>query len=126
MTLNAIMKWNATTCLFFATVFLIFPREVINFLSTNTPMPVLVLQILAIILLINGLHLLQTANKQKISKIIVVYFSITDFSWVLFSLFLVMCNLWVTSSAGIISTIVVAVMVALFAVLQLSKMNNTA
>lgn len=124
MILNAIMKANATTCLIFGGLFLLLPTEVITFLSIDKPMPILVLKIIAIGLIVNGFHLLQTSYKKNISKLWVFYFSGGDFSWVLLSSSLLLLDVWVTSKAGIISMMAVASIVALFGYLQLVSIKK--
>jgi len=95
--------------------------EVATFLERDTPAPEAVLLILGVILLANGLHLLWASVKPLPSKSLVLYFSIGDFIWAFASISLVMLNIWITTELGITASILVAIMVAAFGVLQMTK-----
>ena len=120
-----IMRTNALSCILFGLVFLIATEEVIVFLSTNNQMPILILQSLAIVLIINGLNLIYEARKVKPLKLWVLYFSMGDFIWVLASILLLMNEMWITTKNGIIITITISIMVGIFGLLQLSKIRES-
>jgi len=118
-TLSYVMKANAISCIVFGLIFLIIPSKVIMFLSADIQPPVLL--ILGVGLIINGLHLTWASLKPMPSKALVLYFSIGDYIWVLGSISLVLLGIWITTTAGILTTLVVSAMVGLFGVLQMLK-----
>jgi len=121
VTLANVMRANAISCLLFGLIFLIMPLDVANFLDLHNPAPKLVMLMLGAILIINGLDLIRVSRHSPPSKAQIWYFSFGDFIWALISLGLVLSNTWVTTTKGIIATLIVAVIVALFGVMQLLK-----
>lgn len=121
ITLKTILRVNSVSCIIFSLIFLMKPTEVATFLERDTPAPEAVLLILGVILLANGLHLLWASVKPLPSKSLVLYFSIGDFIWAFASISLVMLNIWITTELGITASILVAMMVAAFGVLQMTK-----
>jgi len=121
ITLKTILRVNAASCIIFSLIFLMKSTEVATFLERDTPAPEAVLLILGVILLANGLHLLWASVKPLPSKSLVLYFSIGDFIWAFASISLVMLNIWITTELGITASILVAIMVAAFGVLQMTK-----
>ena len=124
-TLNMIMRANALSCILFGLIFLITTEDVIVFLSTDNQMPKLILELLGIVLIINGLHLIYEARVVKPNKHWVIYFSIGDFIWTLASIFLILNEVWITSNNGIIMTAIISIMVGIFGILQLNKSKTT-
>jgi hypothetical protein len=122
ITLKTVLRVNATSCIFFAIVFLLMPIEVATFLGGNKPAPELVLLILGLILLGNGLHILWASSRSKPNKYLILYFAMGDFIWVIMSLMLVSLGIWITTPPGIFITLLVAMMVGFFGVLQI--VNN--
>ena len=120
-TLNNIMRANAISCIVFGLVFLLMPINVIVFLGTDSQLPEIVLQILAIGLIANGLHLIYESLAIIPRKAMVYYFSIGDFIWVIGSVVLLFFGNWITTSTGIAATLAVSIMVATFGLLQLLK-----
>lgn len=121
ITLNHVMKANAISCIVFGLIFLIMPSRVILFLSADMQAPKAVLLILGIGLIVNGLHLIWASQKPIPSKALVLYFSIGDFAWVLGSISLVLLGIWINTTAGVITTLVVSAIVGLFGISQLLK-----
>ncbi|MGJ8679746.1 hypothetical protein [Paraglaciecola sp.] len=119
LSLHSVMRANAISCILFGLLFSILPSQVATFLSPQQSAPYLVVLILGLVLIVNGLHLLWAASKEKPNKYLVWYFSAGDFIWVMGSLGLIVANLWITTSLGIAATIVVAITVGLFGVMQL-------
>jgi len=118
ITLNVVMRANSVSCIGFGLVFLAIPIQVTNFLGTVSQVSDTVLFLLGIGLIINGLHLFWASRQLRPSKMLVNYFSIGDFIWLLASIFLVTMEIWIDTSAGVLVTMVVAVVVGGFGVVQ--------
>lgn len=121
VTLNNVMKVNAISCIVFGLIFLIIPSKVIIFLGADIQAPKAILLILGIGLTVNGLHLIWASLKPMPSKALVLYFSLGDFIWVLGSISLVLFGIWINTTAGVITTLVVSAMVGLFGILQMIR-----
>lgn len=121
LSLKRVMVLNAISCILFGATFLAFSHEVGLFLHKVAPAPNLVLILLGSVLIFNGLHLMWAASKKEIEEWLVVYFVLGDLAWVGISLFLIFSNIWITSQLGIIATLLVAVMVGAFGILQFIK-----
>jgi len=115
------MRANAASCIGFGFIFFIFPAEVSGFLSTNMKVPEIILFVLGIGLFINGVHLVWASFKPLPSKQLVLYFSGGDYIWVLGSVYLLLSGIWITTSIGILVTILVSGMVGSFGILQMLK-----
>ena len=124
ITLSILMRTNAASCLIFGLLFLILPSEIATYLSSETPIPTIVLVILGIGLIINGGDLIQSSLKPIPTKSKILYFSIGDFIWAIVSISLVLLNIWITSKEGAIATLLVAFMVAIFGLLQMMKRDE--
>jgi len=120
-TLHNVMKLNALSCITFGIIFLAMPSTVTEFLSQNNQAPANVLMILGAGLILNGVHILWAARQATPQPLLVRYFSSGDFLWVVGSIGLLLSGTWITNTAGIISTVVVALMVGLFGALQWLK-----
>jgi len=118
-TLRNVMRINAASCLIFGGLFVLVPATVGSFLAENTPAPDLYIVILGIALIINGLHLLWASMRIQTGKYMVWYFSSADILWVIASLALLLSELWVTSPAGIVTTLLIALLVGLLGVVQI-------
>ncbi len=121
ITLSRLLQANAASCLGFGSLLLLQPAPVAHFLSPETPAPTLLLLILGAGLIGHGLHLLWAASRADIGKRLVWYFSLGDYLWVLGSLSLLASGLWITSTPGVISTLMVAAMVGGLGLLQQLK-----
>jgi len=97
VTLANVMRANAISCLLFGLIFLIMPLDVANFLDLHNPAPKLVMLMLGAILIINGLDLIRVSRHSPPSKA------------------------QITTTEGIIATLAIAIIVALFGVMQLLK-----
>lgn len=126
ITLVNIMRANAASCILFGLIFLLIPTGVATFLSAETPISKIVLLILGIGLILNGIDLIRASYKPLPSKAQILYFSIGDFLWALTSVTLVLFNLWITTQKGMIATILIAIMVTAFGVLQILKRKDMA
>lgn len=72
-------------------------------------------------LAINGLHLIWASRQATLSKNLLLYFSCSDFLWVLGTAMLILKGIWITSLQGIIVAIAVSIGVGTFGILQLLK-----
>ncbi|MDF2177878.1 hypothetical protein P2G88_06405 [Aliiglaciecola sp. CAU 1673] len=126
VTLQRILQANGLSCLLFGLAFLVVPNDIGMFLGAEEPAPALAFQLVGSILLFNGLHLWWAASRAVVSKWLVLYFSLGDLLWVIGSLALLINGLWITTDAGIAATLVVAVMVGVFGVLQLKHLISQA
>ena len=120
-TLKTVLRANAASCIIFALIFLLKPTEVAAFLGRDTPAPDAVLLVLGVVLMANGFHLLWASVKPLPSKLLVLYFSIGDFIWVFVSISLVILGIWITTESGAAASILVAMMITAFGVLQIAK-----
>lgn len=121
ITLSNVMKANAMSCIGFGIVFFFWPEEVGNFLSTDKQAPNIVLSILGIALFFNGLHLIWASAKSMPSKFLVLYFSISDYAWVLSTSYLLSFGIWISTPMGIVATLLVSAIVGTFGLLQMVK-----
>lgn len=119
--LKNVMRLNATSCLIFGLVFVLMPESVAGFLAQENQAPSLVFTVLGFGLIVNGMHLLWAAARPVPSKLLVLYFSIGDFLWVVLTLGLVLAGVWITAPVGIVVSLLVAVFVGTFGILQMSK-----
>lgn len=125
LTLTKVMRANAASCLMFGLVFVISPELAATFLGGTAPPPSLVVLGLGILLIFNGLHLLWASTLQPPSNNLIYYFSAGDVLWVIASMSLVFAKIWITTTEGIIATVLVAGLVAAFAILQLFHRSST-
>ncbi|WP_293751664.1 hypothetical protein [uncultured Paraglaciecola sp.] len=121
ITLKTVLRMNATSCIIFAIIFLLMSTEVASFLGQNKAAPELLLLVLGLILLTNGLHILWVSWQLKPNKYLVLYFAVGDFIWVVASIILVSQGMWITTTLGIFISLLVAMMVGTFGVLQIMK-----
>lgn len=119
LTLKNVMRANAASCLIFGVVFTALASSVADFLGGSSPPPTLLIFALGIVLIINGIHLLWASNKTLPAKILVLYFSFGDFIWVIASLALIVFELWIVTSHGIIAALFVAAIVGFFGAAQM-------
>lgn len=121
LSLKKIMRANATSCLAFGGLFALQPSLVANFLGGASPAPQSYILILGILLILNGLHLIWASRAPLPQKDLILYFSIGDYIWVIGSVGLIVSGMWITTPAGIMIASVVAVMVGLFGILQMTS-----
>jgi len=121
ITLKTVLRMNATSCIIFVIIFLLMSTEVASFLGQNKAAPELLLLVLGLILLTNGLHILWVSWQLKPNKYLVLYFAVGDFIWVVASIILVSQGMWITTTLGIFISLLVAMMVGTFGVLQIMK-----
>lgn len=122
-TLKSILRLNALSCLCFGALFVLLPANVAGFLSMQ-PAPDKTLIFLGVILIVNGLHIVWVSAKPTPSKIEILYFSSGDFLWVIATVYFMFATDWIATQQGIIATIVTSLMVGLFGLLQVVKLNQ--
>lgn len=121
ITLKTVLRANAASCIIFALIFLLIPIEVATFLGQGKPAPEIALLVLGAVLITNGFHLLWTSFRSLPNKYLVLYFAMGDFIWVLASSILMILGIWITTGVGIVASILVAIMVGTFGILQIVK-----
>ena len=121
LSLKNVMRANATSCLAFGALFVLQPNLVANFLSVTSPAPKSYILILCILLILNGLHLLWASRVPLPQKKLILYFSTSDYIWVIGSVGLIITEVWITTTAGVLLASGVAVMVGLFGILQMTS-----
>lgn len=104
--LRNVLRLNAVSCLVFGLIFVVNPYQSAAFLG---PVPVDLLQVLGVLLCVNGIHLAFASMRQEPSVTEVLYFSAGDVVWFLGSVALVGANCFVTTVGGQVSTILVAI-----------------
>jgi len=118
-TLRNVLRANATSCLAFGGLFLLMPAPAAGFLGTENLAPNIVFQLLGVVLVFNGFHLVWASLQASPPKLLVLYFSAGDFLWVAGTALLLVMGLWITSPVGIISSLLIAAWVGTLGVLQL-------
>ena len=121
LSLKNVMRANATSCLAFGVLFSLQPNQVANFLGGASPAPQAYILILGILLILNGLHLLWSSKVPLPQKNLILYFSAGDFIWVIGSVALIISNVWITTTEGMLLATIIAAMVGLFGVLQMTS-----
>ena len=124
LSLKNIMRANAASCLGFGSLFTLLPEPVATFLGGASPAPHVFILMAGIVLIGNGLHLLWASSTPSPSKNLILYFSVGDFAWVIISIGLIFSGLWITSVEGELVTVLVAIMVGLFGVLQVMRCKS--
>lgn len=69
----------------------------------------------------NGLHLLWASTIPIPNKNLILYFSIGDYIWVIASVGLMVSEVWITTTGGVLVASAVAVMVGVFGGLQMTS-----
>ena len=116
--LRNVMRANAASCLVFGAVFSTQPAWVAHGLGGSVPPPSALIVVLGIALILNGLHLLWAASRQALNRMLLLYFSAGDFVWVVGTLGLLASGQWITTPLGTWATLVVAIAVGAFGILQ--------
>ena len=121
ITLKTVLRANATSCIIFGFIFLLIPTKIALFLNDKDVLPDTAIIILGAVLLLNGIHLLWASFREYPSKYLILYFSAGDFIWTICSIVLLILGTWITTTLGVITSILVAVMVSVFGLLQIIK-----
>lgn len=122
--LKSVLRMNAASCILFGVLFVFMPSVVADFLSPQFPAPSLLVLALGTGLVANGAHLLWASYQVTLNKPLVYHFSFGDFIWTIVTVVLIASELWITTTAGIATALVIAFFVALFGVLQLVQFSR--
>lgn len=114
MVLATLLRINAASCLGFGLGFILFSTAIGKFLGAFPPGLIFWL---GVVLALNGLHLVW-ASLRRPSVIEIRYFALGDFLWVALSLVIVAAGGWITSTGGVLVTLIVALGVGTLGVLQ--------
>lgn len=120
LSLHNVMRANAMSCMVFGVLFALLPGQVAVFLGGTAPAPRIYILALGVMLIIHGMHLVWASRQARPKKQLILYFSLGDFIWVIASVGLMLLGVWITSYTGVIATSLVAVMVGIFGILQLT------
>lgn len=119
VTLQNVLRMNASTCFGFGALFSTASDSVVNFLSLSSPAPSFVLLILGLGLIFQSVHLLWASFQASPNKALILYFSMGDFAWSIASLILIFMGLWINSVSGILFACLVALMVSILGAMQM-------
>ena len=115
--LRTTLRLNAASCLIFGALFALAPQVVADFLGA--PIATRWLPALGAALIVNGLHLLWVARAAAPHRLAVFYFTLGDLLWWLGTMALLASDTLITRPQGQAAALLVALMVAGFAVLQM-------
>ncbi len=118
MTLAAVLRLNALSCLVFGAVFALRPEAVAAFLA-EAPAPALALRLLGIGLIAHAAHLGWAAARERPIRWEIRYLALADALWVVATLGLVAGGLWITTPEGIDAAMATAAMVGLLGFAQI-------
>ena len=113
--LKTVMRLNALSCLGFGLLFVVMPAVVADFLGDG---PHWLILTMGIVLIVNGIHLLLVSMNTSPARPLVLYFSAGDAAWVVLTLVLIATGFVVSTPAGVVTALVVAVMVGGFGLMQ--------
>lgn len=119
--LRFVLRINASSCLVFGAIFVLFPAAVGGFLG-NTPS--LILRLVGAGLLANGAHLFLAAARPVLRRREVSWFSLGDLSWGILTALLLAGNLWITSAGGQLAAGLVAMGVSALGLAQLWEIGR--
>lgn len=115
--LKSVLVANATSCAVFGVIFVLMAPTIASILGSP---PILLLYLLGAGLLVNAALLLFEVRQASPRRYSVLFFVIGDAIWVLTSVGLVAAGLWITTPAGIIWALCIAVFVGGCGVLQVA------
>lgn len=122
--IKSVLFLNSLTCLLFGISSFLFSEIIVNFLGfTLSPT---IIQIVGLILILFAVHILIAVNRKAILLNEIIYFSIGDLSWVLGTVLLLVFTNVIPTQKGVIAAILVAIMVGIFATLQLKFVRSKA
>jgi len=113
--LKSVLIINAFSCAIFGALFFFKSEDMANFIGTP---PALFVQILGAGLFINALLLIYTSFQSAPKRADVLFFSIGDAAWVVFTVLLLIGNIWINNSEAIYWSLAVALFVGLCGFLQ--------
>lgn len=113
--LNLVLRANAVSCALFGALFALSGPASAAFIGTP---PVLLLQILGAGLLIYAALLIWISLRAQKVRIIILIFALGDAIWVGATAVLIVAGLWITTPAGVLWAIGVAIFVGICGALQ--------
>lgn len=113
--LKAALLLNASSCIIFGSVFILFSSSVSMFIGNSFGW---LIPALGAMLLFNGLHLVFASRRAEPLCPEILYFVAGDILWVVGTLVLVGLGLVITSTHGMLVSLLIAAMVGTFGVLQ--------
>jgi len=116
ISLAAVLRLNAASCLSFGALFVTIPNGVSSALGNASPA---VFVGLGAGLLVNGAHLLMASVRTRPLRAEILWFSLGDLAWWLATLALIAAGVWITTPTGIALALLVAPCVALLGLGQL-------
>jgi len=120
--LKAVLILNALSCAIFGALFFLKTEEVANFIGTP---PIMFVQVLGAGLFINAILLIYTAYQSAPKRKEVLFFSLGDAAWVVFTAILIIGNIWIINTEAIYWSLAVALFVGLCGLLQWMFAPNT-
>ena len=113
--LNFVLIANALSCALFGGIFVFWSSQTSLFIGNPPPLLIIAL---GLVLLINAVLLVLTALNKTPARSHILLFVFGDAAWVMFTFMLLISNVWITTEAGIVSSILVALFVGICAILQ--------
>lgn len=103
-----VLRLNAASCFVFGALFVILPGGVSSVLGSAPPA---ILVGLGVVLLANGAHLVFASMRARALPAEILWFSMGDMAWWLATLTLIATGVWLTTPAGIVLALLVALCV---------------
>ncbi|MDA0577454.1 MAG: hypothetical protein O3B24_05080 [Verrucomicrobia bacterium] len=113
--LSTILRLNAASCILFGLLFASAPEWTSALIGNAAP---LVLRIVGLGLILNGAHLLFASSRSKPLCPELLYFVLGDFAWVVATVVLLVLGVGVTTTAGIVAAILIAMLVGSLGFMQ--------
>ncbi len=123
--LRIVLRLNAASCLVFGAIFLLHPEATARLLGAPSSLAIL---FVGVVLLFNGGHLVWASQRRQPRPAEIYYFTTGDLLWVSLTIVLVGTETFITTSEGIIASLLVAALVGALGILQaamLGKVNRT-
>jgi hypothetical protein len=111
--LRFLIRANAASCFLFGGLFLAAPTSTANFLG-DPPAPAWLIGLIGLGLVVNAAHLVGASRRRALWPAEILYFSAGDLAWVLATIGLLLAELWITTPAGWIASLLVAALVGGF------------
>ena len=114
--LRKTLLMNSVSCILFGLIFLIFPVHTNEFIGNNMSW---LTRVIGVILLFNGFHLIYASKRKSAICPEILYFVLGDFLWVLGTFVLIAMGIIITSTQGIVVSLIIATVVGTFGYLQI-------
>lgn len=115
--LRKILRVNALSCLVFGSLFVLKTPVVLSFLETKSLD--FLISILGFTLLLFAIHLICASFRKLLIKNEILYFALGDILWVALTIILLLFSDITTSTRGVIASLLVALMVGAFGLMQM-------